>query len=156
MQIVEPDEVDLEAIEVEEDFLRPRAVSNDDELDITPMIDITFLLLIFFMVSTTFERQALLKVDLPEASEVEDRTEQPETLELVIDSEGRMYLNDRRLVDSEDRTLRAAIEEAVGMERSAPLILRADRTRQEAQRQEGAAATEPARCRHAARLTRQA
>jgi biopolymer transport protein ExbD len=38
-----------------------------------------------------------------------------------------MYLNDRRLVDSEDRTLRAAIEEAVGGERSAPLILRADR-----------------------------
>jgi biopolymer transport protein ExbD len=88
---------------------------------------VVFLLLIFFMVSTTFERQALLKVDLPEASEVEDRTELPESLELVIDSEGRMYLNDRRLVDSDERTLRAAIEEAVGEERTVPLILRADR-----------------------------
>lgn len=100
---------------------------EEPTVDLTSLIDVVFLLLIFFMVSTTFERQALLKVDLPEASEVEDRTEQPETLELVIDSEGRMYLNDRRLVDSEDRTLRAAIEEAVGMERSVPLILRADR-----------------------------
>jgi len=101
--------------------------TEEPTVDLTSLIDVVFLLLIFFMVSTTFERQALLKVDLPEASEVEDRTEQPETLELVIDSEGRMYLNDRRLVDSEDRTLRAAIEEAVGMERSVPLILRADR-----------------------------
>lgn len=100
---------------------------EEPTVDLTSLIDVVFLLLIFFMVSTTFEHQALLKVDLPEASEVEDRTEQPESLELVIDSEGRMYLNDRRLVDSEDRTLRAAIEEAVGGERSAPLILRADR-----------------------------
>ena len=100
---------------------------EEPTVDLTSLIDVVFLLLIFFMVSTTFERQALLKVDLPEASEVEDRAEQPESLELVIDSEGRMYLNDRRLVDSEDRTLRAAIEEAVGGERSVPLVLRADR-----------------------------
>ena len=100
---------------------------EEPTVDLTSLIDVVFLLLIFFMVSTTFEHQALLKVDLPEASEVEDRAEQPESLELVIDSEGRMYLNDRRLVDSEDRTLRAAIEEAVGGERSVPLVLRADR-----------------------------
>jgi len=79
------------------------------------------------MVSTTFEHQALLKVDLPEASAVEDRTELPELLELIIDSEGRMYLNDRRLVDSEEATIRAAIQEAAGDDRSMPLILRADR-----------------------------
>ena len=100
---------------------------EEPTVDLTSLIDVVFLLLIFFMVSTTFERQALLKVDLPEASEVEDRTELPESLELVIDSEGRMYLNDRRLVDSDERTLRAAIEEAVGEERTVPLILRADR-----------------------------
>lgn len=101
--------------------------TEEPSVDLTPLIDVVFLLLIFFMVSTTFERQALLKVDLPEASEVDDRTELPESLELVIDSEGRMYLNDMRLVDSTEQTLRAAIQEAVGDERSLPLILRADR-----------------------------
>ena len=100
---------------------------EEPTVDLTSLIDVVFLLLIFFMVSTTFEHQALLKVDLPEASEVEDRVELPESLELVIDSAGRMYLNDRRLVASDDRTLRAAIEEAVGDDRSVPLILRADR-----------------------------
>ncbi len=101
--------------------------TEEPTVDLTSLIDVVFLLLIFFMVSTTFERQALLKVDLPEASVVEDRTELPDTLELVIDSSGRMYLNDRQLVNSEERTLRAAIEEAVGEDRSIPLVLRADR-----------------------------
>lgn len=101
--------------------------TEEPSVDLTSLIDVVFLLLIFFMVSTTFERQALLKVDLPEASEVDDRTDLPESLELVIDSEGRMYLNDMRLVDSTEQTLRAAIREAVGDERSLPLILRADR-----------------------------
>jgi len=101
--------------------------TEEPSVDLTSLIDVVFLLLIFFMVSTTFERQALLKVDLPEASEVEDRPDLPESLELVIDSEGRMYLNDMRLVDSTEQTIRAAIQEAVGDDRTLPLILRADR-----------------------------
>ena len=101
--------------------------TEEPSVDLTSLIDVVFLLLIFFMVSTTFERQALLKVDLPEASEVEERTDLPERLELVIDSEGRMYLNDMRLVDSTEQTIRAAILEAVGEDRTLPLILRADR-----------------------------
>ena len=52
-------------IEVEEEFLRPRALANDDELDITPMIDIVFLLLIFFLVSSKMNPEQA--VDLPKA-----------------------------------------------------------------------------------------
>ena len=100
---------------------------EEPTVDLTSLIDVVFLLLLFFMVSTTFDRQALLKVDLPEASLVEDRVEMPESLELVIDSEGRMYLNDQRLIDSEARTIRAAMKQQAGDERSIPLILRADR-----------------------------
>jgi biopolymer transport protein ExbD len=102
-------------------------VKEEPTVDLTSLIDVVFLLLIFFMVSTTFERQAVLKVDLPEASSVEELTEQPESLELVIDGEGRMYLNDQRLIDSDEGTIRAAIEQAAGDSRELPLILRADR-----------------------------
>lgn len=101
--------------------------TEEPTVDLTSLIDVVFLLLIFFMVSTTFERQALLKIDLPEASAVEDRTDVPESLELVIDSAGRMYLNDRRLIDSEENTIRAAMLEVAGDDRSLPLVLRADR-----------------------------
>lgn len=60
------DELPLEELpEVEEDFLRPRQPSTDDELDITPMIDITFLLLIFFLVSSKLNAEQA--VDLPKA-----------------------------------------------------------------------------------------
>jgi biopolymer transport protein ExbD len=100
---------------------------EDPTVDLTSLIDVVFLLLLFFMVSTTFEHTALMKVDLPEASAVEDRNETPDSLELVIDEEGRMFLNDQRLVDSEERTIRAAIEQAVGDDRALPLVLRADR-----------------------------
>lgn len=102
-------------------------MKEEPTVDLTSLIDVVFLLLIFFMVSTTFEREALLKVDLPEASAVEDRTELPDSLELVIDGEGRMFLNDQRLLDSEESTIRAAIEQTAGDDRTLPLILRADR-----------------------------
>jgi biopolymer transport protein ExbD len=100
---------------------------EEPNVDMTSLIDVVFLLLLFFMVSTTFERQALMKVELPEASAVEDRVEIPEGLELVIDGEGRMYLNDQRLIDSEPRTIRAAMQQEAGENRDLPLILRADR-----------------------------
>lgn len=100
---------------------------EEPTVDMTSLIDVVFLLLLFFMVSTTFERQALMKVELPEASAVEDRVEIPEGLELVIDGEGRMYLNDQRLIDSEPRTIQAAMQQEAGENRDLPLILRADR-----------------------------
>jgi biopolymer transport protein ExbD len=100
---------------------------EEPKVDLTSLIDVVFLLLIFFMVSTTFERESVLKVDLPEASAVEEREELPETLELVIDGEGRMFLNDERLLDSEARTISAAISQLAGDRRDVPLILRADR-----------------------------
>lgn len=100
---------------------------EDPTVDLTSLIDVVFLLLIFFMVSTTFERESILKVDLPEANAVEEREELPDTLELVIDGEGRMFLNDQRLLDSNANTIRAAMEQLAGERRDVPLILRADR-----------------------------
>ena len=100
---------------------------EDPTVDLTSLIDVVFLLLIFFMVSTTFERESVLKVDLPEASAVEEREELPDMLELVIDGEGRMYLNDQRLLDSNWNTISAAMEQMAGERRDLPLVLRADR-----------------------------
>lgn len=106
--------------------LQPRT-QEEPTVDLTSLIDVVFLLLIFFMVSTTFERQAILKVELPEASEVEDQQQQPEALELAIDGAGVMYLNNERLTDSRPETIRAAMLELAGEERQIPLVLRADR-----------------------------
>ena len=87
--------------------LRP-SKPQDIEISLTSLIDVVFLLLIFFMVSTTFERQAILKVDLPEASNVSPPQDQPTSFELVIDKNGQFYLNDRQLLDGRPATIRAA------------------------------------------------
>ena len=100
--------------------------TEDPEISLTGLIDVVFLLLIFFMVSTTFERQAVLKVDLPEAKNVSAPEDQPNSFELVIDQNGQFYLNDRQLVDSKRATIRAAFIEAAGEDRNIPVILRAD------------------------------
>jgi len=102
-------------------------VKEEPNIDLTSLIDVVFLLLLFFMVSTTFDQQAVLKIDLPEASAVDAPSDLPERLELVIDANGLMFLNDRQLIDSEEKTIKAAFNEAAGDNRNLPLILRADR-----------------------------
>ena len=99
---------------------------DEPEVNLTPLIDVVFLLLIFFMVSTTFEHQAVLKVDLPEAKNVSAPEDQPNSFELVIDEGGQYYLNDRQLIDGKPATLQAAFIEAAGDDRTMPVILRAD------------------------------
>ncbi len=100
---------------------------EEPEVNITSLIDVVFLLLIFFMVSTTFERQAALKIDLPEASVVaEDQAAKEDKLELVIDREGHMFLNDRQLIDSRPATIEAAFREAAGESRTQPILLSGD------------------------------
>ncbi len=106
--------------------LRVSSKSDDPEISLTSLIDVVFLLLIFFMVSTTFEHQAVLKVDLPEAKNVSAPEDQPNSFELVIDAKGQFYLNDRQLLDGKRSTLEAAFIEAAGDDRSIPVILRAD------------------------------
>ncbi len=99
---------------------------EDPEISMTGLIDVVFLLLIFFMVSTSFEHQAVLKVDLPKAKNVTAPEDQAISFELVIDRNGQFYLNDRQLVDSKAATIEAAFIEAAGDDRSVPVILRAD------------------------------
>jgi biopolymer transport protein ExbD len=98
----------------------------DPEINLTSLIDVVFLLLIFFMVSTTFERQAALRIDLPEASAAPAPQEEVKRVELIIDPDGRMYLNDRQLADNEPATIEAALLELTGETRDVPVLLRAD------------------------------
>ena len=87
--------------------LRPQR-HDDVDLNITPLIDVVFLLLIFFMVSTTFERESEINITLPEASE-EYTDNQLDKVEIFIDAEGRLYVNEQALVNSQLGTIRDAI-----------------------------------------------
>lgn len=87
--------------------------SEDPDLNITPLIDIVFLLLIFFMVTTTFERNSEISITLPEASQEKVETDN-RPIEIDIDKQGRIYINSQALLNSQSATIREALNEAVG------------------------------------------
>lgn len=104
--------------------LRPQ-VRKSPEVDITPLIDVVFLLLIFFMVSTTFDREAQILVELPEASG-EEAVHEAKELDITIDASGIFFVNNREVINTDVETLKLAISKAVGDERELPVIINAD------------------------------
>jgi biopolymer transport protein ExbD len=98
---------------------------DEIDLNLTPLIDVVFLLLIFFMVSTTFDQQSKLKVELPEASSQAVKQE-PNTIIIGIDAKGRFFINDRQLVNTQFKTLKMALIKTVGKDKDVPLVLKAD------------------------------
>ncbi len=95
------------------------------EVNITPLIDVVFLLLIFFMVSTTFQREAELSIELPEASSEAPESVDPR-IEIAIDATGRYFVNGRPLVNRQPETIRKALKQASEGRKSAPVVISAD------------------------------
>lgn len=102
-----------------------RQAREELSVNLTPLIDVVFLLLIFFMVSTTFTKETQLAVDLPEATGLA-RDEVPEQIEILIDESGEYRVNGRALVDTRVRTLQAAMYEVSKGDTTMPLVISAD------------------------------
>jgi biopolymer transport protein ExbD len=109
--------------------LRPGHKEESVEVNLTPLIDVVFLLLIFFMVTTTFDRHARLKVSLPESS-AKTTQQKDEPLVLSIDAKGNYFLNDRQIINQQLDTLKQAIQKTIGENnqeiKDVALVLRAD------------------------------
>ncbi len=98
-----------------------------EELDvnITPLVDVVFLLLIFFMVSTTFDRQSELNIELPEASGEIIESEALD-VEIFIKDDGQFIINDIAVSSNIDSLLRA-LREAAGDNNDPRVIISADK-----------------------------
>jgi len=110
---------------------RPRT-DEDPQLNITPLIDVVLLLLVFFMVSTTFSRESRLAIELPEAG-APDSVQEQRPLEVEISADGRYAIRGpaepelRTLRSSDTETLRRALQQAMGGDRELVTVIRADR-----------------------------
>ena len=93
-------------------------------IELTPLIDVVFLLLIFFMVSTSFVREARIAVDLPEAAG--DAPDGEAGLALSIDAAGGYAVNGRALADGEVATLVGALRPLAGPDGRSHLLIAAD------------------------------
>ena len=98
---------------------------DSPEIGLTPLIDVVFLLLIFFMVSTTFERSSELNIELPVArAKANDPGEA--TIAVAIDSGGGVRVEGRALADSETGSVRRALTAAAKGLDAPPLVISAD------------------------------
>ena len=101
---------------------------DEPEINVISLVDVLLVLVLFFMVSTTFLRETELSVRLPQAA-TETRLDAVGTgLEIAITQAGAYIVNGRELVNNERRTLRAAIERLIGDKRDVPVFIRADAT----------------------------
>lgn len=98
----------------------------EPEVNMTSLIDVVLLLLIFFMVSTSFVKQSQITIRLPEADSaaiVEDVAVQ---LDIMITEQGTFLVNGRELINNRPETIRNALQGVSGGNSSLPLTIRAD------------------------------
>jgi len=103
-----------------------QSTREQPDVNLTPLIDVVFLLLIFFMVSTTFQQDSELSIELPEAS-TEAPPEADRNIRVAIDAQGRFYINGRQLVNTQTATLKQALKSALGGHETLPVVINADR-----------------------------
>ena len=101
------------------------AEEENDEINLTPLIDVVFLLLIFFMLTTTFKQEAALSIDLPEAHALEQQ-DITASIEVFIDKEGRYALNGKVLQHYSPTVLRQSLRQLRSENGDLKLIIRAD------------------------------
>ena len=100
---------------------------QEQELDVnlTPLIDVVFLLLIFFMVSTTFVRESEIDLTLPEASE-EQRDAPLDKIDIAVDKKGQYFVNGKALINSQLATMKTALRELKNADGEPLVIISAD------------------------------
>lgn len=103
--------------------LRPRTAP---EVNLTSLIDVVLLLLIFFMVSTSFVKQSQITINLPEAENSPPAEETPDQIDIMISETGVYIVNGRELINSRPETIRNALQKISNGDHSLPLTISAD------------------------------
>ncbi len=103
--------------------LRPR---TQPEVNLTSLIDVVFLLLIFFMVSTSFVKQSQINISLPEADSAPVIDEPVEQVDIMITETGTYLVNGRELINNRPETIRNALQKVSDGNNELPLTISAD------------------------------
>ena len=99
---------------------------TEPEVNLTSLIDVVLLLLIFFMVSTSFVKQSQISIRLPETNSAAIVEEKPDQLDIMITETGTYLVNGRELINSRPETIRNALQKLSAGDTSLPLTISAD------------------------------
>ncbi|MDY6949024.1 MAG: biopolymer transporter ExbD [Pseudomonadota bacterium] len=105
--------------------LRPKD-HEEPEMNLTSLIDVVLLLLIFFMVSTTFVDESRIKLQLPQASTEPAAEQKKDPIEVAVTASGEYRVNGQTLINTSPATLSAAVSKLAGERRDLPVTIRAD------------------------------
>jgi biopolymer transport protein ExbD len=104
--------------------IRDRRADDVPEINLVPLIDVILVLIIFFVITTTFDARSV-QLELPRASG--DRNEaQSKALNLLINAEGRYFVEDREALRTDVESLKRTIVEVAGDDRDRTVLVRAD------------------------------
>lgn len=103
--------------------LRPR---TQPEVNMTSLIDVVLLLLIFFMISTSFVKQSKINISLPQADSLAQVEESAEQIDIMITATGIYLVNGRELINNRPETIRNALQKVAGGNNKLPLTISAD------------------------------
>jgi biopolymer transport protein ExbD len=101
---------------------RPR---EDPEINLTSLIDVVLLLLVFFMVSTSFLKATEVRLQLPQADAM-PREEPAREIEIIVTASGDYFVDGQELVNRRPETLQRALQRVAGDGRELPVTIRAD------------------------------
>ncbi|UNK49644.1 biopolymer transporter ExbD [Lysobacter sp. S4-A87] len=102
-----------------------RAFEDGLEINLVPLIDVILVLIIFFVVTATFDARSVLKLELPRATG-EQASDPSKSLIVLVNADGRYFVDDREVLRSDVESLKATIAEVAGNDRDRPVMLRAD------------------------------
>lgn len=100
-------------------------VPDEPEINLVSLIDVVFCLIIFLVVTTSFNQRSAIKLELPRA-DIAAETQPPDPLTIVIDAEGRIYLGNQEVLRRDPASLKEAIAQVAGDDRTRPVFIRAD------------------------------
>ncbi|WP_129135529.1 biopolymer transporter ExbD [Luteimonas sp. YGD11-2] len=105
--------------------IRDRRARDEPELNLVPLIDVILVLIIFFVITTTFDARSVMKLELPRAN-AEDTQAQTQSLSVLVNADGRYFVDDREALRTDVESLKRTIAEVAGDDRQRPVLLRAD------------------------------
>jgi biopolymer transport protein ExbD len=99
--------------------------SDEPDINLVPLIDVILVLIIFFVITTTFDARSTLQLQLPSAT-AQPASDQTKSLSVLINAEGRYFVGDQEVLRTDIDALKQALTTAGGEDRSRPVMLRAD------------------------------
>lgn len=105
--------------------IRDHRAFDEPDINLVPLIDVILVLIIFFVVTATFDARSVLKLELPRATG-EQTNDPAKALIVLVNAEGRYFVDDREVLRDDVESLKGTISEVAGNDRDRPVLLRAD------------------------------